>query len=111
MTLLHELMEAAMIGQIIPDEHIGRTKPSDCGCGNPEGTNKECERCRLIAEIEKLEAEVMRLLGIITDVAESGIEHTSHDRYHCVQISIDLWEEICGDVTDGAETQRRDGTR
>jgi len=24
---------------------------TDCPCGNPEGTNKECERCRLIAEI------------------------------------------------------------
>ena len=44
MTRLHKLSAAAMIGQIIPDEHITRTKPSDCGCGNPEGTNKECER-------------------------------------------------------------------
>ena len=104
MTRLHELSAAVIIGQIIPDEHIGRTKPSGCKlCNEPEGTNKECERCRLIAEIEKLEAEVMRLRGIITDVAESGIERTSQDKYHCVQISLNLWEEICGDVTDGAE--------
>ena len=27
---------------------------SDCGCGNPEGTNAECERCRLLAEIRRL---------------------------------------------------------
>ncbi len=30
---------------------------SDCGCGNPEGQNAECERCRLIARISTLEAE------------------------------------------------------
>ena len=27
---------------------------ADCCCGNPEGTNRECERCRLIAEIASL---------------------------------------------------------
>lgn len=27
---------------------------STCACGNPDGTNVECERCRLIAEIAKL---------------------------------------------------------
>ncbi len=26
-----------------------------CACGNPDGTNSECERCRLIAKIEKLD--------------------------------------------------------
>ena len=25
----------------------------DCPCGNPEGTNKECERCRLLNRIER----------------------------------------------------------
>ena len=34
---------------------------SDCPCGNPEGTNEECERCRLIAEISVLKEEVARL--------------------------------------------------
>ena len=74
---------------------------TNCCCGNPEGTNADCERCRLIAEIEKLEAEVMRLSGIITDVSESAIEYTSTGKYQCVQVSLNLWEEICGDVTDG----------
>jgi hypothetical protein len=27
---------------------------ADCCCGNPEGTNKECERCRLISELSFL---------------------------------------------------------
>ena len=58
MTRLHELRAAAMIGQIIPDDDIGRTKPSGCICGNPEGTNKECERCRLIAEIADLKRDL-----------------------------------------------------
>ncbi len=30
---------------------------ADCCCGNLEGTNAECERCRLIARIRTLEAE------------------------------------------------------
>lgn len=25
---------------------------TDCVCGNQDGTNKECERCRLIARIQ-----------------------------------------------------------
>lgn len=25
-----------------------------CSCGNPDGTNQECERCRLIAEVKHL---------------------------------------------------------
>ena len=31
---------------------------TDCCCGNPEGTNKECERCRLIAEIADLKRDL-----------------------------------------------------
>jgi len=27
-----------------------------CACGNPDGANPECERCRLIAEIEIVRA-------------------------------------------------------
>jgi len=34
---------------------------NECGCGNPEGTNKECERCRLIATIIEL-ADCLRSL-------------------------------------------------
>jgi len=34
---------------------------TDCICGNPEGTNKECERCRLIAENEQLKDDVFDL--------------------------------------------------
>ncbi len=30
---------------------------ADCCCGNPEGQNAECERCRLITRISTLEAE------------------------------------------------------
>ena len=26
----------------------------ECGCGNPEGSNSECERCRLISQINAL---------------------------------------------------------
>ena len=32
----------------------------DCCCGNPEGTNKECERCRLIETIDRL-TELLRV--------------------------------------------------
>ena len=28
----------------------------ECCCGNPSGTNHECERCRLIARVVELEA-------------------------------------------------------
>lgn len=34
---------------------------SDCCCGNPEGTNRECERCRLIARIGQLEDDNFEL--------------------------------------------------
>ena len=72
----------------------------DCVCGNPEGTNKDCERCRLVEEIASLNGEVLRLWGIITEVAESAIERTSAEKYHSVQISLALWEEITGEAVD-----------
>jgi hypothetical protein len=33
----------------------------DCCCGNTEGTNKECERCRMIARIGQLEDDNFEL--------------------------------------------------
>jgi hypothetical protein len=33
----------------------------DCCCGNTEGTNEECERCRLIAENKRLRKRVIEL--------------------------------------------------
>ena len=33
---------------------------ADCCCGNPEGTNTECERCRLVAEIAFLKRCIKR---------------------------------------------------
>ncbi|RPI00245.1 MAG: hypothetical protein EHM64_17340 [Ignavibacteriae bacterium] len=30
---------------------------TDCCCGNPEGDNDECERCRLIARIKTLKSK------------------------------------------------------
>lgn len=32
---------------------------TDCICGNQDGTNAECERCRLIARIKDLESFVL----------------------------------------------------
>lgn len=69
---------------------------ADCICGNPEGENTECERCNLIMDVRMLESENRGLLGIITDVAECAIEHTSVGKYHTVQIGLELWDEICG---------------
>ena len=31
---------------------------ADCCCGNPEGTNKECERCRLVSKINDLTGDL-----------------------------------------------------
>jgi len=31
----------------------------DCVCGNPEGTNKECERCQFIAQVRS-DVQLMR---------------------------------------------------
>ena len=31
----------------------------ESGCGNPEGSNSECERCRLISQVNTL-ADVLR---------------------------------------------------
>jgi hypothetical protein len=36
-----------------------------CACGNPDGANPECERCRLIAEIDRLRCELSRLLAVV----------------------------------------------
>lgn len=67
---------------------------TDCCCGNPEGTNKECERCRLIADITRLDYEVLRLSLLLSEVANSGIEYTANGKYHCLQVSCSLWDEI-----------------
>ena len=69
---------------------------TDCICGNPEGTNKECERCQFLKTIGELGSEALRLGLIITEVAASGIEYTSEGKYHCVQISCALMDEIRG---------------
>lgn len=37
----------------------------DCPCGNPEGTNKECERCRLLKRIENLETALKRIAEVV----------------------------------------------
>ncbi len=43
----------------------------DCPCGNPEGTNKECERCRLLKRIENLETALKRIAEVVcSDDAE-----------------------------------------
>ena len=47
---------------------------SDCCCGNPEGTNAECERCRLIAEIKRLQSELWRLVEVVSDEDAESIE-------------------------------------
>ena len=44
----------------------------DCCCGNPEGTNKECERCRLIAEIARLQGLLDRVKGFANKMSRSG---------------------------------------
>ena len=46
----------------------------DCICGNPEGTNKECERCRLIATIERMRDELWRLAEVVSDEDAESIE-------------------------------------
>lgn len=33
-----------------------------CACGNPDGENPECERCRLIAEVGRLKAAAQRVI-------------------------------------------------
>jgi hypothetical protein len=33
-----------------------------CACGNPEGENPECERCRLIAQIERITTAAQRVI-------------------------------------------------
>lgn len=48
----------------------------DCPCGNPEGTNNECERCRLIAIIRRLES-----FGIVLSAEEQKWEGRNADRY------------------------------
>jgi hypothetical protein len=45
---------------------------TDCCCGNSEGTNAECERCRLIARIERLKAA-------LNAIAEYGIGSDRND--------------------------------
>ena len=37
---------------------------TDCCCGNPLGTNEECERCRLIKRIDELEQQCSKLLKV-----------------------------------------------
>ena len=33
-----------------------------CACGNPDGKNPECERCRLIAEVGRLKTAAQRVI-------------------------------------------------
>jgi hypothetical protein len=47
---------------------------TDCCCGNPEGTNAECERCRLIAENQRLRSELWRLVEVVSDEDAESIE-------------------------------------
>lgn len=83
---------------------------ADCICGNPEGENTECERCNLIREVQVLDNVNSCLLGIITDIAECAIEHTSVGKYHTVQIGLELWDEICGlKKQEETETVAKDG--
>ena len=37
-----------------------------CACGNPDGYNPECERCRLIAEVSKLKERIAKLEQILS---------------------------------------------
>lgn len=48
---------------------------SDCPCGNPEGTNKECERCRLIAEIARLKTLASEAIDGIEEWAVYASEY------------------------------------
>ena len=41
---------------VVPDSSV-----KYCACGNTDGTNRECERCRLIAENRRL-AELLRVV-------------------------------------------------
>lgn len=45
---------------------------NDCCCGNPEGTNKECERCSMIAEIRILKNTLSRVVGFAQKMSRSG---------------------------------------
>lgn len=68
----------------------------DCCCGNTEGTNKECERCRLIARIERLE----RLPTAITSAnAESKIREAIH-------VIIHNWSEWDADAGQIAQQEQ-----
>ena len=46
---------------------------SDCICGNAEGTNHECERCRFVAEVAGLKARIEALESLAGDAID-GIE-------------------------------------
>ena len=52
---------------------IGVSDPTTyCVCGNPDGTNRDCERCMLIAANVDLRAEVERLKALEPKWLEPG---------------------------------------
>jgi len=46
-------------------EEIMSSRVDHCDCGKQNGTNPKCERCSFIAEIDRLRAELSRLLGVV----------------------------------------------
>lgn len=42
---------------------------ADCVCGNPEGTNTECERCALLARFAEIESLALEAIDSIEEWA------------------------------------------
>jgi len=84
----------------------------DCICGNTEGTNNECERCRFVAESESgkdllqraakeiiaLRAELTNALG--TPVACSAIAMEIEDRLWSAEYRPSLIDHLKDRITD-----------
>jgi hypothetical protein len=66
-----------------------------CACGNPDGTNQECERCRLIAQLTAAETLIATM-------------EAAHD------LQLRLQAELNADLrtaSDQCEAMARDNTR
>ena len=48
---------------------------TDCVCGNPEGTNTECERCVLLARIAELESLALDEIEAVEEWAVYASEY------------------------------------
>lgn len=72
------------------------------GCNEPEGTNKECERCRLIAEIERLRALASEAIDSIEEWAAYASEYF-REKHEIANQMAEFRKRL------ETETQRRDG--